>query len=62
MVRGCRQCGSSCGVPGCRVCQGKTPCLRCKAARVPQPTVADLAQLAADCPPAIVKPYRKAGE
>lgn len=30
MRRSCKGCGSSCGVPGCRVCRGKALCSRCQ--------------------------------
>jgi hypothetical protein len=28
-VKGCPHCGSTCGVPGCRVCPGLAVCDRC---------------------------------
>ena len=30
--RGCFKCGASCGVPNCRVCEGRVPCDKCKSA------------------------------
>lgn len=29
MKRGCKGCGSTCGVPDCRVCRGKSLCQKC---------------------------------
>lgn len=30
--RGCRECGSTCAVPGCAVCLGRRPCSKCEQA------------------------------
>ncbi len=31
-TRGCMWCGSSCGVPGCQVCEGEQLCHKCQSA------------------------------
>ena len=28
-LRGCKGCGSSCGVEGCEICEGDQPCVKC---------------------------------